>query len=113
MSVVEERSRYFQSKAVTMLTITTGMLGFGSFGAEFCISMDLLHMPLLMIRLGLVVTAVVFYLVLWGSVGVILKSSEVTGEDVAGKPLICAVWVTLCVIIIFMLDNIDGPACCL
>ena len=105
-----DASQHFQSQAVTMLTIATVMLGFGFFKTEFCISMELLHMYLSMIKLGIGLFAVYFYVRLWRSVRIILERSVVTGRDVVEGPLYYTVLVALCVITVFFIDNIDGPA---
>ena len=106
MSVVEEQSQHFQSQAVAMLAIATGAIGFGLFEAEFRISMDLLPMT----KLAVGGAAVVCYLVLFRSVGVILESREVTGRDVVRGPLFNMFLVVFYVVSIFVTDIFDGPA---
>ena len=82
MSVGAE-TPHFQSQAVAMLAIATGALGFGLFGSEFRVSMELLH--LLKVWFGLHALAV--YTLLVKSVGEILKSGDVTGRQVVEGPL--------------------------
>ena len=64
-----------------------------------------------MTKLAVGGAAVVYYLVLFRSVGAILESSEVTGRDVVRGPLFYTVSVALHVIAIFVtgiFDNLAG-----
>ena len=106
MSIVDVQSRHFQSQAVAILAIATGAFGFGLFEVEFRISTDLL--PMTKIWVG--VAAVVYYMALIRSVGVILVSSEVTGQDVVRGPLLYMTSVAFHVIAIFVTDIFDDPA---
>ena len=105
MSVVEVQSQHFQSQAVTMLAIATGAIGFGLFGTEFRVSMELL--PTMKFVAGGYV--LVFYLALVRSVRGILESCKVTGRDVVRGPLFNMFLVVLYVVSIFVTDIFDGP----
>ena len=99
-------SQHFQSQAVTILAIATGAIGFGLFGADFRVSVDLL--PTMKFVAGGYV--LVFYIVLVRSVRGILESGGVTGKDVAQGPLFYMFLVVLYVVSIFVVGIFDNPA---
>lgn len=102
---VDSETRHFQAQAVAMLAIGTGVIGFGLFGAEFRVSMDLLPT----MKFGAGGFALVSYVALVGSVRIILQSGDVTGRRVAQGPLLYMFLVVVYVVSVFVVGIFDGP----
>jgi len=100
-----EETRHFRNHAVTVLAIATGALGFGLFGTEFHVSMDLL--PAMKLAAGAL--AIVFYAVLAGSVSGILQSGDVSGRQVARGPLRSMFLVMFYVVSAFVVGVFESP----
>ena len=101
----QEETRHFRSQAVTMLAIATGALGFGLFGAEFRVSTE----PLPAMKLVAGALALFFWVALAESVSVILQTSDVTGRQVAKRPLRAMFLVVLYVVSVFVIGILESP----
>ena len=115
-----EQTRHFQALGVTMLVIATGALGFGLFGAEFRVGVDVLppttaQLPPLIQFLPLKKLvaagfALVCYVDLIRSVDRMLVSTEVTGEQVAAGPLNNTYLVVVFVVTVFVVGIFEKHA---
>ena len=92
-------SPHFRSLAVTILGIGTAVLGFGLFGAG--LSKESISLWPKLTAGGI---ALVYYLMLVGSVRKILTAADVTGEDVEQGPLFWMTQIMGSMAVIFIAD---------
>ena len=88
-----------------MLAIATGALGFGLFGAEFRVSTE----PLPAMKLAAGAPALFFWVELAESVRVILQTCDVTGRQVARRPLRAMFLVVVYVVSVFVIGTLENP----
>ena len=92
-------SSHFQSQSVTILGIGTAVPGFGLFGSDF--SRESISLAPKLIAGG---TALIYYLMLIGSVRKILTATNVTGRDVEQGPLFWMTQLMGSIAVIFIAD---------
>ena len=88
-----------------MLAIATGALGFGLFGAEFRVSAE----PLAAMKLTAGALALFCWVTLAESVSVILQTCNVTGRQVARRPLRAMFLVVVYVVSVFVIGILESP----
>ena len=103
---VHAETRHLQSQAVTILAVATGAIGFGLFGAEFRVSMEIL--PTMKFVAG--GYAIVCYMLLVRTVRNILESSNVTGQQVVRGPLTNMLLLVFFVVSVFVVGIFEGQS---
>ena len=97
----DEKTRHFQSQSVTILAIGTGVLGFGLFGAD----VDWRQLAPHGLVLGIL--AIAMYSMLVYSVAEILTRTDVSGEDVANRPLMLLYGCILLMVLLLFMNLIE------